>query len=391
MDRSRLLVLCDVVGAEGGSESAMERYLPALQRTGLEVRVLARRVTDPERFGVPARAVPWGDEYAVPSNAAAQEISHEIESKDIDVVLCSNVFDAAVLDAARRAPRCVVHVRDHRVFCPNGDRLFPSFSHPCESAMGRACIVNSLVHGCVSGPRPRTVERLRARERTAAATRNCDAFVVSSRYMARSCERNGIASERIHVLPPPVAEGSVADTVAPPPGQRRLLFAGRIVPSKGLRSLVRALARIEPESRPVLRVAGRPTPELERCAQLAARHAVRLEVLGWCDGDALLRAIDDVHAVVVPSLWPEPYGLLGAEAQARGRPAVAYAVGGIPEWIGDAGLCAPRGDEAALARAITAVLDPERWPSYSEAALAAAAMHDLTSFGERLKSVLCAS
>ena len=391
MDRSRLLVLCDVVGAEGGSESAMERYLPALQRTGLEVRVLARRVTDPGRFGVPARAVPWGDEYAEPSSAAADEISREIVREDIDVVLCSNVFDAAVLGAARRAPRCVVHVRDHRVFCPNGDRLFPSFSHPCESAMGRACLVNSLVHGCVHGPRPRTVERLRARERTAAATRNCDAFVVSSRYMARSCERNGIAAERIHVLPPPVADGSVAVTVAPPPAQRRVLFAGRVVPSKGLRSLVRALARIEPDRRPVLRVAGRQTPELERCAKLAARSGVRLEILGWCDGDALLRAIDDVHAVVVPSLWPEPYGLLGAEAQARGRPAVAYAVGGIPEWIGDAGLCAPRGDEAALARAISTVLDPQSWPSYSAAALAAAATHDLTLFGERLKSVLCAS
>ncbi|MGD0967895.1 MAG: glycosyltransferase family 4 protein [Candidatus Aquilonibacter sp.] len=391
MDRSRLLVLCDVVGAEGGSESAMERYLPALQRTGFEIRVLARNVTDPRRFGVPARAVAWGDEYAEPSNAAADEISREIARDDIDVVLCSNVFDSAVLDAARHARRCVVHVRDHRIFCPNGDRLFPSFSHPCEAAMGRACLINSLVHGCVSGPRSRTVQRLRARERTAAATRNCDAFVVSSRYMARSCERNGIAAERIHVLPPPIADGSVAARVAPAPAQRSVLFAGRIVPAKGLRSLVRAIARIAPDSRPALRVAGRATPELGECAQLAARLNVRFDVLGWCDGAALLRAIDDVHAVVVPSLWPEPYGLLGAEAQARGRPAVAYAVGGIPEWVGDAGLCAPRGDEAALARAISTVLDPARWPEYSAAALSAAKTHNLTSFGERLKNVLCAS
>jgi glycosyltransferase involved in cell wall biosynthesis len=391
MDGSRLLVLCDVVGAEGGSESAMERYLPALERAGMRVRVLARRVTDPQRFGVPARAVSWGDENAEPSRVAAEEISREIRADDIDTVLCSNVFDSAVLDAARGARRCVVHVRDHRVFCPNGDRLFPSFSHPCESAMGHACLVNSLLHGCVFGPRPRTLKRLRDRERTAAATRSCDAFVVSSHYMAQSCERNGVAAERIHVLPPPIADGSVADRIAPPPPQRSVLFAGRIVPAKGLRSLVRAIARIAPEKRPALRVAGRATPELGECAQLAARLNVRFDVLGWCDGEALLRAIDDVHAVVVPSLWPEPYGLLGAEAQARGRPAVAYAVGGIPEWIGDAGLCAPRGDEAALARAISTVIDPSRWPSYSAAALLAAHAHNLTSFGERLKSILCAS
>ncbi|HTV92858.1 MAG TPA: glycosyltransferase family 4 protein [Verrucomicrobiae bacterium] len=391
MNESRLLVLCDVVGAEGGSESAMERYLPALQRAGFDVRVMARRVTDPRRFGVPARALSWGGENDEPSGAAADAIVTEIENEKIGVVLSSNVFDAAVLAAARSAKRCVVHVRDHRVFCPNGDRLFPSFPAPCDAPMGGACVVNSVLHGCVCGPRARTIERLRARERVASATRRHDAFVVSSRFMARLCERNGIGSERIHVLPPPVSDGSLADEIAPAPAQPRVLFAGRIVPAKGLQSLIRALARIGADRRPVLRVAGRETPELERCVQIAHHLGVQLEVLGWCDGDALLRAIDDVHAVVVPSLWPEPYGLLGAEAQARGRPAAAYATGGIPEWVGDAGVCVPRGDEAALARAIAAVTDPSRWPSFSAAARQRANRHDLSSFGERLRTVLCAS
>jgi len=391
MDEERLLVLCDVVGAEGGSESAMERYLPALQRAGLNVRVLARRVTDPDRFGVPARALAWGDEYAEPSATAANAISSEIANEQIDVVLCSNVFDVAVLDAARKAKRCVVHVRDHRVFCPNGDRLFPSFSRPCAAPMGGACLVNSVLHGCVCGPRSRTVQRLHARERTAAATRRHDAFIVSSQFMATLLERNGIAGEKVHVLEPAIADGSIVDRIAPPPAVPRLLYAGRIVPPKGLRSLVRALSRIAPELRPELRVAGQPTPELDACVELARSADVRIKPLGWCDGHALLQAIDSVHAVVIPSLWPEPYGLLGIEAQARGRPAVAYAVGGIPEWIGDAGVCAPRGDEAALARAILAVTDPSRWPAYSAAARTRAHAHDLTTFGERFKAVLCAS
>jgi glycosyltransferase involved in cell wall biosynthesis len=257
--------------------------------------------------------------------------------------------------------------------------------------MGGACLVNSVLHGCVCGPRSGTVQRLRARERTAAATRRYDAFVVSSQFMARLCERNGIATERIHVLEPPIADRSAAEAVAPPPALPRLLFAGRIVPAKGLRSLVRAIARLPGEARPELRVAGQPTEELDACIALAHSLGVRIKALGWCDGDGLSRAIDSVHAVVIPSLWPEPYGLLGIEAQARGRPAVAYAVGGIPEWIGEAGECVPRGDEAALARALAAVTDPSRWPAYSAAARARANAHDLATFGERLKAVLCAS
>ena len=43
--------------------------------------------------------------------------------------------------------------------------------------------------------------------------------------------------------------------------------------------------------------------------------------------------LDDV--VVMPSLWPEPFGLVGLEANRRGVPVVAFATGGIPEWLHD--------------------------------------------------------
>jgi glycosyltransferase involved in cell wall biosynthesis len=37
--------------------------------------------------------------------------------------------------------------------------------------------------------------------------------------------------------------------------------------------------------------------------------------------------------LAVPSVWPEPFGLVGIEAGSIGLPAVAYAVGGIPDWL----------------------------------------------------------
>jgi glycosyltransferase involved in cell wall biosynthesis len=39
--------------------------------------------------------------------------------------------------------------------------------------------------------------------------------------------------------------------------------------------------------------------------------------------------------LVVPSLWPEPFGLVGFEAAAQGVPVAAFRVGGIPEWLID--------------------------------------------------------
>jgi glycosyltransferase involved in cell wall biosynthesis len=62
-------------------------------------------------------------------------------------------------------------------------------------------------------------------------------------------------------------------------------------------------------------------------------------------------------------MWPEPFGLAGLEALVRGRPVVASATGGIPEWLrhGRSGLLVAPGDHRALARALSSLLDdPER-------------------------------
>ncbi len=90
----------------------------------------------------------------------------------------------------------------------------------------------------------------------------------------------------------------------------------------------------------------------------------------------------------MPSLWPEPFGLVGIEAQARGRPAVAYDVGGIGDWIGGAGLAVPRGDERALAAAIRTVLGAHRWPAFAAAARTRAEAYRLDRHVENLLQLM---
>jgi glycosyltransferase involved in cell wall biosynthesis len=45
--------------------------------------------------------------------------------------------------------------------------------------------------------------------------------------------------------------------------------------------------------------------------------------------------LDEADLLVMPSLWPEPFGLSGPEAGLQGVPAAAFAVGGIPQWLED--------------------------------------------------------
>ncbi len=355
------VVLCDIAGSEGGTESYLARIIPELARAGVAITLRARRVVDAQAFGVSAAPIAWASDAEAPSPPAAAEVVALLDAVRPDLVLLSNVFDPGVMRAARAAPRAIVRVHDHRLFCPHGDRIYPQFRAMCSRPMGTACLVNAIVHGCVEGPRAGTLRRLRARETLRDAVCDLDSIVVSSQFMAGLCALNGVARKRIAVIPPPVAAESLAMPPAPMPDGRRLLFAGRLVRDKGLHSLVRALARIPAERRPALDVAGRATADSRSAEALAAGSGVTLRMLGQLEPAGVARAMDQVRAVAVPSLWPEPFGLVGIEAYARGRPVVAYAAGGIPEWIGAGGIAVTPGDEAGLARAIVEVMEDGRW------------------------------
>ena len=80
--------------------------------------------------------------------------------------------------------------------------------------------------------------------------------------------------------------------------------------------------------------------------------------------------------------------MMGIEAYARGRPVVAYAVGGIPEWVESGGVAVPPGDEAEFARALVRVLDPGRWEQFATEARRLAQRYTPEVYVGRLLPVL---
>jgi glycosyltransferase involved in cell wall biosynthesis len=387
----KLLVLCERVDGEGGTESYLRTLLPALRARGDDVRVLARSIANPNAYGVACEAVAWSDEHDPSSPEASQRVAVFAHTFEPDVAIAHNVLDAGVLAAARsNAARFVYHLHDHRPFCPNGDRLYPQGGGICEVPMGAAtCGFHALIHGCAYGPRPRTFSLIGVREDVAVAVVGADAVISLSRYMAATAERNGILRAAQHVVAPPLVDDAFAASPAPRPAADSVLFAGRVMPSKGARSLVRALALIDESRKPLLRIAG-TGPDLEATLGEAEHHGVRVEALGRLDAAALRGAYDQATLVAVPSLWAEPYGLVGIEAFARGRPVVAYAAGGIPEWIdasAGGGTSVARGDEASLARTITSMLEARAWETASARAFASAQSHRLNAHVDTLRAI----
>lgn len=143
-------------------------------------------------------------------------------------------------------------------------------------------------------------------------------------------------------------------------------YVGRISPEKGVDVALRALAQLGDEGEKAdFEIAGGGEPEhLRELEALAASLgiAARVRFLGPLDVGALKDFYARIHALVVPSVWEEPAGLVLVEGALAGVPLVASRVGGIPEIVRDpeeALLVAP-GDPGALAAALRRTLaDPE--------------------------------
>jgi D-inositol-3-phosphate glycosyltransferase len=146
-------------------------------------------------------------------------------------------------------------------------------------------------------------------------------------------------------------------------GGFRVLSVSRLVPRKGVDTVIAALGRLPRDVE--LTVAGGPgadrlddDPEVRRLRALAARTGVadRVTFLGAVAHDALPGLYRDADAVACVPVY-EPFGLVPLEAMACGRPVVAAAVGGLADTVVDGvtGHHVPAGDPAAVAAALDAL------------------------------------
>jgi glycosyltransferase involved in cell wall biosynthesis len=96
----------------------------------------------------------------------------------------------------------------------------------------------------------------------------------------------------------------------------------------------------------------------------AASSSIQIEFTGWLDSSRLGQLMLDSDLLVVPSTWPEPFGLVGPEAGFHGLPGTAFAVGGIPEWLSDGvnGRLAP-GEPPSAAGLAHAIVECVRDPA----------------------------
>lgn len=121
----------------------------------------------------------------------------------------------------------------------------------------------------------------------------------------------------------------------------RLLFIGRMDALKGGLMLLDSLPIVAAAlDRPIELTFGGDGPAREswrrRALTITGKDGrVKTVFEGWLGQDRIEELQSESDLLVMPSLWPEPFGRVGLESGSRGLPVAAFAVGGIPDWLYD--------------------------------------------------------
>ncbi|HWB75289.1 MAG TPA: glycosyltransferase family 4 protein [Nannocystaceae bacterium] len=341
--------------AIGGIESLSAALAGALVDAGVELSVLAPAHADASAFD---RTLPYEVTRFVGGRVRHFGLTAALERALVrgpDRVLFMQWTGATMAMAMRglvRAPRRVAMV--------------------CH---GKEMLVN--VHGSPATPWHNWARRT--------VLRMADPLFAVSRFTASRAIALGVDPERVCVLNPGVdlqRFRPIADEPDAPEfeGHRgpRLVTVTRLVPRKGVDTVIEALAKLPANVRYFV---GGDGPDRARLLALAEQHGVadRVRLLGRVPDDRIAPLYRHADWVLLVSRQQElagdveGFGMVLLEAQACGTPVVGGDAGGIPDALrdGTTGVLVPPGDPSALAQRLAPLLvERSTRDRYAAAALA---------------------
>ncbi len=313
----------------GGAEQSALELSKALKKKGHEVVIFTRGNGESDEVeGIQVRRIfcdlkkgTHNHDVPFPRQVDKKEESRlhkEIRGGGFDI-LHSNNRDTAVFTAKvgnSLGIPVVAHIRDFWPLCPKRDFLRPEgiCSHPklCGNCMAK---YYGAWHKVAFYYKAWGDTGYRCQE----VKKNASYFVYNSNY----------TQKRIHLEPGrvihnPIDVDSIKSGEAKP---GKVLFIGNVTERKGVGMLVEAVAGLEV----TLHIVGDGylLPKIE---------GENIEKHGKVEYMELLTHLSNAEMLVVPSLWPEPFGRVVVEGMAAGLPVIVTPVGGLPEVAGDAGI-----------------------------------------------------
>ncbi len=259
----------------------------------------------------------------------------------------------SILPALKAAGIPVVQtLHDYKLVCPNTN--FVSQGEVCEACKGhryynvvrRRCKRDSLPASLLAGIEAYSHKALQIYER------NVDTFIAPSRFLRDKVIEHGIQNH-VAYLPNFIHVDRFTPCYE---ADNYFVFAGRLVETKGVRTLLAAMRSVTGAK---LYIAGGGELEAELRATISEHKLDHVHLVGHLDQAALTALVQRAIGMIVPSEWYENCPMSVLESFACATPVIGAKIGGIPELVqeGASGLLFEPGNATQLAQAMQAAID----------------------------------
>ena len=345
----RIMIVNWSIRRVAGTEDYLNNLIPELRDRGHEL-AFAHEVDLPqsrERILLPEGTPSWDV-----SQSGIQTTLRFMKDWKPDLIYAHGDLDPGFEDGFLGIAPAVYFAHNYYGTCIGGHKTFKfPIVQPCSRRFGPACMAQYFPRRC-GGRSPLTMVKLYLRQsRRLVNMAKYEAIVTHSNHMREEYIRHGLPESKVHNFlyeigprprPASCANEDATTSSSSRDGSKRfqLLFVGRMELLKGGATLLDAIRLVASRVggiRLVLAGDGPRRREWERkAARLQRDHPnVECAFAGWMNKDQLEFLYTGTDLLVVPSLWPEPFGRIGPEAGLRGVPVAAFAVGGITDWLID--------------------------------------------------------
>jgi glycosyltransferase involved in cell wall biosynthesis len=334
----KIALVTHVRSRVGGTETYIEQLAGGLHAEGHDVALWC------EHDGAPGRGfieLPAGAPFWSVESLGARHALDGLAAWEPDVLFSHGVSTPDIEESILSLGPAAMFVHAYHGACISGtkSRLSPRRT-PCDRPLGVPCLFHYLPRRC-GGLNPMTmVNRYALETKRRDMLPRYSAILTASSHMRQEYLKYDLSPDKIHTVglmltQPKTNAGSAARTSqhgGTPDITKtwRLLFVARLTALKGGKTLLDALVPLRRlfAGRIVLTIAGdgpeRPALESRAAHLRALLPDVEIDFSGWLGPAAMQERMQEADVLVVPSIWPEPYGLVGPEAGRHGVPSAAF-------------------------------------------------------------------
>lgn len=333
MKKLRILIICDRGYIVGGTETNILRQSYELEKRGHLVKILTSDYNPADKQlysnytfrGYRENGlVKWILQIFNPISLV--ETIKAVKEFKPDVIYLHNIFYQAspsILLATKGIPTVMV-ISSYEVICPTGAIVKPDGSR-CVTPGKHDLRCTGSIKGYIYEKIKQEIHRI--------LLKNVTIYIAPSESIKRDLTDQKIISSPIKVI----YNGIEPTKYEPIRNYNRILYVGRLSKEKGVEVLLRAAKKIKETFPDIMVDIVGDGPETEHLKSLSKSLNLQNTVsfVGKIEKDEVINYYKNCTFLVVPSICPESFSLVGIEALHIGRPVVGSNLGAIPEWLKD--------------------------------------------------------